>query len=924
MDAQQCKFRVQLILVLLDSFHPQFSYLPSFLVRLHELAAQISLFHKAVLGLPRSLLRVRDVQAVAMERLQCYEMSKNLDDLEQSILRFTEAIFLPLPWYKGCLNITQIFSQLAGALLHRADEFRRPEDVTRSIIYLRYLRGQPLESFDVSINGVTGLLVRALRIQVDMKLGDERQDTEEMAVLCHELLKSDMSTTDLNGCIMALLGAVHAQSGRLYERQEQSDNVIGCLREANIRQLDCHEQVLLALIWCLFDRFRTTYLNDDYEEGMTILEKVITTPEDTAKRRLREIALAFVALFARERSEMFGRPEYLEEAIYHTRASRAESSFLDSLFDGTGGLARLEERRFDDPSVAGSLQEAHLRSSADFDESDHPSFRDLTASLSLTGLNSDNQFEHLDAIKFGFINQINDGAEFEAAIKYYRLLLGFSHRGSALEHKAGMVLSVLLRRAFSGTNKIEYLNEAISVLRNNFNNRDVQSNQFPVIQRLISSLLSRFCRLGLEEDLNEVMDLFRIAANDERVTTPERFRHATFWASIAHAAGHPSTSAAYDSVMSLMQDTLTFAPTLDIQHSRLVAMRDRYENLSLDYASYHVSTGQLSRAIETLERGRALIWSEMRGLRISVDQIHATASHLADSFVKVNRNLESITLTMSADSNDDGQDDGTLRMDRFGRLVVQQRKLLDDRNNLISQIQTLSGFESFLKPPSFDNLHPAASRGSVIIINRSEWRSDILILVHNSPPSLISTANDFYHRANNMRDKLICAQKEGLDLNGYEDALCFVLKELYELVGRPVIQRLNELRVPEQSRIWWCPTSVFCSLPLHAMGPIPSDEGSLRYFLDLYIPSYTSTLSTLIESNNPGSDTLNKPSVLLVSQPDASLPGASGEMRVVQASSFQVATLSSASATPTTVLENLRDHRFVHIICHGMMDFLFW
>ncbi|KAH9989763.1 CHAT domain-containing protein [Russula vinacea] len=330
-----------------------------------------------------------------------------------------------------------------------------------------------------------------------------------------------------------------------------------------------------------------------------------------------------------------------------------------------------------------------------------------------------------------------------------------------------------------------------------------------------------------------------------------------------------------------MQDTLTFAPTLDIQHSRLVAMRDRYENLPLDHASYHVSMGQLKQAIETLERGRALIWSEMRGLRTSIDQIRATDSPLADNFTAVNRELETLTLTISSNSNDDGRDGGFVRMDPFGHLVVQQRKLLGDRNKLILQIQALPGFETFLKAPFFDNLQFAAARGP-----------------------------------------LLGARKEGLDSNQYEDTLCSVLKELYELVGRPVIQRLNELKVPKQSRVWWCPTSVFCSLPLHAMGPIKSDDGlgPPRYFLDLYIPSYTPTLSTLIESNNPGSNTSDKPSILLVSQPDASLPGARGEMQVVQTTSTQVTTLSSAMATPTTVLDRLRDHRFAHIACHGILE----
>jgi len=83
-------------------------------------------------------------------------------------------------------------------------------------------------------------------------------------------------------------------------------------------------------------------------------------------------------------------------------------------------------------------------------------------------------------------------------------------------------------------------------------------------------------------------------------------------------------------------------------------------------------------------------------------------------------------------------------------------------------------------------------------------------------------------------------------LNKYEDTLRSVLKELYKLVGLLVIKRLNELNIPEQSQIWWCPTLVFCSLPLHAMGPIPSDMGHPQYFLDLYIPSYTPSLSALI------------------------------------------------------------------------------
>jgi hypothetical protein len=75
---------------------------------------------------------------------------------------------------------------------------------------------------------------------------------------------------------------------------------------------------------------------------------------------------------------------------------------------------------------------------------------------------------------------------------------------------------------------------------------------------------------------------------------------------------------------------------------------------------------------------------------------------------------------------------------------------------LILQIQALPGFDTFLKRPSFDTLHSAARHG------------------------LITTSDDFYARANELQGQLLGARKEGPVSNTYEDALCFVLKELYE------------------------------------------------------------------------------------------------------------------------------------------------
>jgi hypothetical protein len=227
-----------------------------------------------------------------------------------------------------------------------------------------------------------------------------------------------------------------------------------------------------------------------------------------------------------------------------------------------------------------------------------------------------------------------------------------------------------------------------------------------------------------------------------------------------------------------------------------------------------------------------LLWSKMRHLR-------ASTPPLGHMFATINRDLEELTMSVTPGhklSVNDGGVDDLVAVDPFGRLLLKQRGLLKERESLISQIQTSPGFDRFLTSLSFDTLRSAASCGPVIIINHSIWRSDILILLHNTSPSLIPTPDDFYLRASALKDRLLDSRhRQGLDSSHYDETLASVIKDLYNMIGEPIIDRLHQLQVPEQSRIWWCPTSVFCSLPLHAMGPIPSDNGEMRYFLDLFI-----------------------------------------------------------------------------------------
>jgi hypothetical protein len=445
--------------------------------------------------------------------------------------------------------------------------------------------------------------------------------------------------------------------------------------------------------------------------------------------------------------------------------------------------------------------------------------------------------------------------------------------------------------------------------------------------KLALSLITRWWLFCRRKDPHEAIQLMSLATNDPYAQEPERFQLSCIWALIARILSHPSALIAYKCAMSLVKKSFTFAPTASVQYARLVALGENCHNMPLDYASLQINLGQFEEAIETLERGRTLFWSELRGFRTPMIQlIEDRDSPLAQRFSEINRELEELTVSIAPSGRPDvggAISPGVELTDPFGLFVLKQRKLVEERDALISHIQCLPGLEGFLEAPPFATLRVAASRGPVVLINHCKWRSHILIVFSNSLPCAIPTVHGFYDRANKLRDELVKARwLHGLESKEYQDSLCSVLEGLYELVGEPVIKKLRVLGVPEQSRIWWCPTSVFCSLPLHAMGPIQSDDGCKRYFLDLYIPSYTTSLSALIDSHRAGPQTLEKPSLLLVAQPDFSLP-VRREIKHIQRafnSRVTVKSLISSEAIPTSVIEGLRGCRFAHFACKGALE----
>ncbi|KAH9059787.1 CHAT domain-containing protein [Lactarius vividus] len=920
----------------------------------------IAFHQKSILRFPRShSKRIVSVQGLAVARSERYRLSRQKEDLDKSILHYTEAILLlPISSVgpRLALHVTQPLFLLAAALLDRFKDFNHTEDVKYSIEYLRHLQRLTLKffgtGFGIPKNGVTLMLIRALGAQVESGTVDGTGNIGEMVVLCRELLTSNISAEFLVAAFKNLDNAVNTEFLRELPIP-LLDEVIQCLRDAvKVCPLGSYE-VLFALANQLSTRFFKTCSNDDYEDATALFERILDPNQHgECPDSIRHAATSHITLNAVVRSAAPRKPEFTEVAISRLRAELSSSSIDEGLrFHAAGFLSVLVGNRFRNYGLAESHEEANsyvsravgLLSSQSIAKSGEyvSELKTVLGTYSTAALQQ--KIQHLKELISDTApgterhtrllrgladlyeaksSRTNDISDIEECIKYSRLQLNSTHFNEHWGTNPLYSLSEVLLLAFRHTNKTDYLNESIILDYDILRSKSVQDQRFHTIRRLVSSLLIRSRLLGRREDPHEAVRLMSLAVDDQYAMQPDRFRLSCEWAFIARRIRHSSVLTAYKTSISLMQRSLSFAPTVSIQHARLVEMGEHCQRMPLDYASYQIDLGRFEEAIETLEQGRTLIWSEMRGLRTPIAQSFED-SPSAKRFAEINRELELMTVSVTPSARaemEDGVAQGGDWTDPFGRLLVKQQKLVEERDVLVSQIQGQPGWEGFLKAPPFTTLRSAASRGPVILVNHCEWRSDIIIVFRNSLPCAIPTANDFYDRAKKLRDELVEARKRGLDSHEYQDALCSVLKGLYELVGVPVIKRFRLLGVPEQSRIWWCPTSVFCSLPLHAMGPIPSNNTSERYFSDLYIPSYTPSLSALIESRTASPQMLDKPSLLLVAQPDDYLPGVWGEMKVIQALNARVMNLVSDAATPSSVIEGLRGSQFAHFACHGVLE----
>jgi len=387
-----------------------------------------------------------------------------------------------------------------------------------------------------------------------------------------------------------------------------------------------------------------------------------------------------------------------------------------------------------------------------------------------------------------------------------------------------------------------------------------------------------------------------------------RLAVAIHWAVVARQHHHSSVLHAYSMSLHLLDRCLLSYPDVESQQ-RFLATVHIPRSLASDAASAAIDANKPEVAVELLEQGRAILWSRMKGYRYPLDQLRQVNRQLADDFGTLSVQLEHLALSSESQPMDHERPISLTQLE----LQMQRNRILSEKwEKLIEKIRRIEGFSNFLQAVPFPTLQMAAVEGPVILINISDHHSDAIIVHINKPPILVTLPEATPNHLTSLNEQLACA----LAVTKSSKLIFPILCDLWNHIVSPICDCLSQLAVPQESRIWWCPTSTLCALPLHAAGLYQSKTRNLS---DIYTSSYTPTISALISarSNMIGQPII--PNLLCIGQPSESLPNVQEEIDNIQQLGGFVNVMVGAGASHDRVLHSLQQHSWTHFACHGHM-----
>ncbi|MEU7580319.1 CHAT domain-containing protein [Streptomyces sp. NPDC041068] len=326
-------------------------------------------------------------------------------------------------------------------------------------------------------------------------------------------------------------------------------------------------------------------------------------------------------------------------------------------------------------------------------------------------------------------------------------------------------------------------------------------------------------------------------------------------------------------------------------------------------------------ALEALEDGRSHLLSGALNARRELEQLQGADAKAHARLRAALQRVRDLTPDVEAGRWPTPEDE------------AEYRAAAEDAAHLVDDLQQRPGFQRFLTPLplGLDDLLPAAAQGPVVSVNVNPARCDALALC---PDGLRTIALPELHAAD------LVAQAESFRIavqaltNGRRDPLYEDSREvftgtlgwLWDVLAEPVLDALGFTGPPAPGtpwpRLWWSPTGVLNSFPLHAAGHHGERDPEGAAVLDRVAPSYTPTLRALLFSRARTRATGRRRTLAVA------VPETAGHARLDRTVTEAAAAVAAGGGTPLigpaatrdAVREALPGAAVVHFACHAGGD----
>ncbi|KAG1791595.1 uncharacterized protein HD556DRAFT_1520162 [Suillus plorans] len=828
-----------------------------------------------------------------------FEHQGNDEDLEQAIALQREALALrPVGHTDRSASLSDLSVELSSRFDHRGNDKDLDEAIT---LQTEALTLCPVGHIDRSMS--LYYLAHQLSSRFEHQ-GNDEDLNQAITLLRDALVLRPVGHTERSKSLDDLANHL---SSRFEHRgnNEDLDQAIALNREAlTLLSVDHTDRSMSLnnLASGLFSRFVHRGRDEDLDEAIALnREALALRPTGHTDR---SISLNNLAVELSSRFEHRGNDKDLDQAIGLLREALAlrpvghtgRSMSLDELANQVS--SRFEHRGSNedlDEAIALHREALALRPISHTDRS-----------MSLNNLAND--------LSSRFAHRGKD-EDLDEAITLDREALALVPVGHTDRSKSLSNLAIQLSFRFEHRNKDEDLDEAITLNREALDLRPIgHIGRSKSLNNLATQLFTRFEHQSNREDLEEsrenlrfentdslnvAMHHLKAAANVVSAGLLPRLRASLHWARHASEYSHGTQLEAYTMSMQLLDAYMSVTASVLSRHK---AMKEFPRTLAVDAASCALRSGDVPRAVELLEQGRTIIWTQMARLRTPLDSLQTHGDH-AVILMKRFRDLSSLLDKTPADHSED-----TPRVDVEAD-EIRYRRLVEDWNGTVEEIRKIEGFSRFLLPPLFSDLQDAGRDGPIIMLIASESSCDAIIVPHEQPPTSIQLPTNFQKLA-----ELEIAFREAVPKDagpkGNQRALMVALRKLWDVVVRPVVENLGAI-ARRGSRIWWCPTSVFNFLPLHAAGEYRKDGESLSRH---YISSYTPSLTALIKARANHDKSLSVPFVAIGQNHPA---GVLFTLDAVEPELELVRTLLPPPPTPLSLLDiaqmDLSRHQFAFL-----------